>query len=148
MNDYRSSYEEGPTDALPRPQPLPMKPTRRKPGMPNKFRESTVHEITKEIPEKNRKNNTITHNLTLAKRREGETIRNEINDEPRPKRYHKRGSSRRKPNKNYTNFTKKKLHYYVHRRINERDRTGKPNGSGMGNILERNREEKRERRDG
>ena len=28
-----------------------MKPTKRKPGMPNKFRESTVHEITKEIPE-------------------------------------------------------------------------------------------------
>ena len=32
--------------------PLPMRPARRKPGMPNKFRESTIHEITKEIPEK------------------------------------------------------------------------------------------------
>ena len=31
--------------------PLPMRPARRKPGMPNKFRESKVHEITKEIPE-------------------------------------------------------------------------------------------------
>ena len=73
--------------------PLPMKPARRKPGMPHKFRESTVHEITKEIPENIEKNPTITHNPTLAKRREGETIRNEADDKPRPKRYHKRGSS-------------------------------------------------------
>ena len=32
--------------------PLPMKLMKRKPGMPNKFRESMVHKITKEIPEK------------------------------------------------------------------------------------------------
>ena len=35
-----------------RPDPTPSHETsKRKPGMPNKFRESTVHEITKEIPE-------------------------------------------------------------------------------------------------
>ena len=71
-------------------------------------------------------------------------IRNEADNKPRPKRYHKRGSSRQTLNKNYTNFTKKRIHYYIHRRINERDRTRKPNRSGMGNILERNREEKGE----
>jgi len=30
--------------------PLPVKLTRRKRGIPNKFKESTIHEITKEIP--------------------------------------------------------------------------------------------------
>jgi len=32
------------------PPPLPITPARRKPGMPNRFKSSTIHEITKDIP--------------------------------------------------------------------------------------------------
>ena len=44
------------------PPPLPMTPTRRKPGMPHKFKESTIHEITKGILEDMEKI-TPTHTL-------------------------------------------------------------------------------------
>jgi len=44
------------------PPPLPVKPTRRKRGMPNKFKESTIHEITKEMP-RNIEKITPTHTI-------------------------------------------------------------------------------------
>ena len=44
------------------PPPLPIKPARKKPGMPNKFKESTIHEITKDIP-RNIEKITPTHTL-------------------------------------------------------------------------------------
>ena len=39
-----------------------MIPTRRKPGMPHKFKESTIHEIMKDIPE-DMERITLTHTL-------------------------------------------------------------------------------------
>ena len=73
-------------------------------GMPNKFRESTVHEITKEIPEKNVPSHTIPPWRNNAKEKR---YAMRLTTNPARQRYHKRGSSRRTPNKNITKYHKK-----------------------------------------
>jgi len=129
------------------PPPLPVIPTRRERGMPNKFKESTIHEITKGTPrniEKIAPAHTIPPWRTGAQDKQY-TLRLTTN----PAR---RGITKAEAADGHwtrhTTIAGRQLHHCIHRRINEGEGEGEPDRSRMGTILERNGKEERKRGNG